>query len=93
MSERQRILDVLHSERFVDRSPQEVYYTLLDEGVYLGSPRTYYRILAQSQEVKERRAQRRHPDYHKPELLATGPNQVWSWDISVLWKHIKRWRT
>lgn len=84
LAEQQRILDTLHSERFVDRSPLEVYYTLLDEGIYLGSPRTYYRILAKNQEVKERRAQRRHPDYHKPELLATGPNQVWTWDITKL---------
>lgn len=58
--------------------------TLLDEGVYLGSTRTFYRVLAKNQEVKERRAQRRHPVYSKPELLATAPNQVWSWDITKL---------
>lgn len=82
--ERQQILDVLHSERFIDRAPAEVFYTLLDEGIYMGSIRTYYRILAANQEVKERRAQRRHPEYRKPELIATGPNQVWSWDITKL---------
>lgn len=86
LAEEQKILAVLHGERFIDRAPQEVYFTLLDEGVYLGSVRTYYRILAKHQEVKERRAQRRHPEYKRPELLATGPNQVWSWDISVLWQ-------
>jgi putative transposase len=74
----------LHSERFIDRAPAEVFYTLLDEGIYMGSIRTYYRILAANQEVKERRAQRRHPEYRKPELIATGPNQVWSWDITKL---------
>jgi putative transposase len=82
--ERQLILDTLHSERFIDRAPAEVYNTLLDEGVYLASLRTYYRILAENQEVKERRAQRRHPEYHKPELIATRPNQVWTWDITKL---------
>jgi putative transposase len=84
LAEEQKILEVLHGERFVDRAPSEVYHTLLDEGVYLGSVRTYYRILAKHQEVKERRAQRRHPEYKKPELLATGPNQVWTWDITKL---------
>ncbi len=84
LAEEQKILDVLHGERFIDRAPPEVYYTLLDEGIYLGSIRTYYRILAKHQEVKERRAQRRHPEYQKPELLATGPNQVWTWDITKL---------
>lgn len=82
--ERQLILDALHSERFVDRAPAEVYHTLLDEGIYLGSVRTYYRVLAENLEVKERRAQRRHPEYAKPELIATGPNQVWTWDITKL---------
>jgi putative transposase len=78
------ILDALHSERFIDRAPAEVYYTLLDEGIYLGSVRTFYRVLADNQEVKERRAQRRHTEYQKPELIATGPNQVWTWDITKL---------
>jgi putative transposase len=83
-NERQDVLDVLHSERFVDKPPAEVYATLLDEGNYLCSIRTMYRILADSQEVRERRNQLRHPAYKKPELLATAPNQVWSWDITKL---------
>jgi putative transposase len=78
------VLAVLHSERFVDRSPGQVYATLLDEGTYLCSERTMYRILDKHQEVKERRNQRKHPQYKKPELLATGPNEVWSWDITRL---------
>jgi len=83
-NERQDVLDVLHSERFVDKPSAEVYATLLDEGNYLCSTRTMYRILADSQEVRERRNQLRHPAYKKPELLATAPNQVWSWDITKL---------
>jgi putative transposase len=75
---------VLHSERFVDRAPAEVYATLRDEGRYLCSERTMYRLLAANQEVRERRDQLRHPAYKKPELVATGPNQVWSWDITKL---------
>jgi len=82
--EQQRVLDVLHEERFVDKAPQEVYASLLDEGTYLCSVRTMYRILEAHQEVKERRNQLRHPVYTKPELLAQGPNQVWSWDITKL---------
>ena len=88
--ERQAVLDVLHSERFVDRSPAEVYATLLDEDTYLCSERTMYRILADNDEVRERRDQLRHPDYVKPELLAAGPNQVWSWDITKL-KGPQKW--
>jgi putative transposase len=84
-SERQTVLDVLHSERFQDRAPVEVYATLLDEDCYLCSPRTMYRILdAEHGDVKERRRHVQRPAYSKPELLATGPNQVWSWDISKL---------
>jgi len=82
--ERQRVLDVLHSNRFVDRSPASVFTALLDEGVYHCSTRTMYRILHDSHEVCERRNQLRRPNYKKPELLATGPNQVWSWDITKL---------
>ena len=82
--ERSAVLAVLHSERFVDRSPGEVYATLLDEARYLCSVRTMYRILKTNQEVRERRDQCRHPAYRKPELLATGPNQVWSWDLTKL---------
>jgi putative transposase len=83
--ERSRLLDVLHSERFVDSSPAQVYATLLDEGCYLASQRTMYRLLAARHgSVRERRAQLTHPAYARPELLATGPNEVWSWDISKL---------
>lgn len=82
--ERQAVLAQLHSDRFVDQAPAEVYATLLDEGSYLCSVRTMYRILEAEQEVKERRNQLRHPRYTKPELLATAPNQVWSWDITKL---------
>lgn len=80
----QVVLDLLHSERFVDQAPAEVHATLLDEGLYLCSTRSMYRILDSAQEVKERRAQVRRPHYVKPELLATRPNQVWSWDITKL---------
>jgi putative transposase len=83
-AERQTVLDTLHGERFVDRAPAEVYATLLDEATYLCSIRTMYRILHDAQEVRERRNQLRHPSYRKPELLATAPNQVWSWDITKL---------
>jgi putative transposase len=78
------VLDILHEPRFVDLAPAEVYATLLDEGRYLCSERTMYRVLAENQEVRERRNQLRHPEYKKPELLATAPNQVWSWDITKL---------
>ena len=83
-AERQAILDALHSERFVDQSPTEVHATLLEEQRYLGSVRTMYRVLAGADEVRERRDQARHPSYAKPELVATGPNHVWSWDITKL---------
>ena len=83
-TERQAVLDVLHSPRFVDQSPTEVHATLLEEQTYLCSPRTMYRVLAAAHEVRERRAQARHPAYAAPELVATGPNQVWSWDITKL---------
>lgn len=83
-AERQAVLDVLHSDRFVDRSPQETYATLLDEDKYLCSIRTMYRILEDAKEIRERRQQLRHPPVKKPELVATRPNQVWSWDITKL---------
>lgn len=83
-TERQQVLAVLHSERFVDQAPPTVYATLLDEGQYLCSVRTMYRLLAEADEVRERRNQLRRPAYAKPELLATAPNQVWSWDITKL---------
>jgi len=82
--ERERILETLNSERFADKSPAEVQTTLLDEGTYLCSLRTMYRVLAGAGQVRERRNQLRHPAYSKPELLATRPNQVWSWDITKL---------
>lgn len=87
--ERQEVLDVLHSERFVDQAPAEVYGTLLDEGVYHCSVRTMYRVLEDAGEVQERRNQVRHPHYKAPELLATAPNQVWSWDITKLLGPVK----
>ncbi len=82
--ERQQVLETLHSPRFRDRAPAEVVATLLDEGRYLASERTMYRILAAEGEAGERRNQLVHPAYAKPELLATGPNQLWSWDITKL---------
>jgi putative transposase len=82
--EQETLLSVLNSERFADLSPREVYATLLSEGVYHGSVSTMYRLLQRNQQVKERRNQLRHPTYTKPELLATAPNQVWSWDITKL---------
>lgn len=88
--ERQEVLDLLHGERFVDQAPAQVAATLLDEERYLCSVRTMYRILDANQEVRERRNQLRHPTYTKPELLATGPNQVWTWDITKL-KGPRKW--
>ncbi len=83
-AERQHVLALLHDERFVDLPPAEVYATLLDEGRYVCSVRTMYRILHEQAEVRERRRQLRHPHYQAPELLATQPNQLWSWDITKL---------
>jgi putative transposase len=82
--ERQAVLDVLHSARFVDRAPTQVWAELIDDGTYYCSIRTMYRLLAEHGEVRERRDQLRHPSYQKPELLATAPNRVWSWDITKL---------
>ena len=82
--ERQAVLDALHEPRFVDLSPGQVHAQMLDEGRYLCSERTMYRILESAGEVKERRNQRRRPVYTKPELVAMAPNQVWSWDITKL---------
>jgi putative transposase len=82
--ERQVVLDVLHEPRFVDLSPAQIYATLLDEDRYLCSERTLYRVLDESQEVRERREQLRHPHHAAPQLLATRPNELWSWDISKL---------
>jgi putative transposase len=82
--QRGQVRDTLNSDRFMDQAPREVYATLLDEGEYLCSVRTMYRILDENKAVRERRDQLKHPNYKKPELLATGPNQVWSWDITKL---------
>ena len=84
-AEREAILAELHSERFLDSSPAQVWATLLDEGTYLASERTMYRLLeARHGSVRERRDQLTHPAYQRPELLATRPNEVWSWDVSKL---------
>jgi putative transposase len=88
-AERAEVRSLLNSARFVDQAPREVYASLLDEGRYLCSVRSMYRILAEHDEVRERRDQLRHPNYTKPELLATGPNQVWSWDITKLMGPVK----
>ncbi len=89
--ERQAVSDVLHSDRFVDSAPHQAYATLLDEGVYHCSISTMYRILrAEHGDVKERRNQVNRPVYKKPELLATAPNTVWSWDITKL-KGPEKW--
>jgi len=82
--ERETVLTRLHEERFQDRSPAAVYATLLDEGEYLCSIRSMYRLLEKRGESRERRDQLTHPPYKKPELLATAPNQLWSWDITKL---------
>jgi putative transposase len=83
-TEQENVLAHLHEERFQDRSPAAVYATLLDEGHYHCSIRTMYRLLEQRGESRERRDQLTHPPYQKPELLATAPNQLWSWDITKL---------
>jgi putative transposase len=83
-NERKAILDVLHSEAFVDQPPPEVYAALLSQGVYLASIRTMYRLLAELGESAERRAQRAPQRHVKPTLTATAPNQVWTWDITKL---------
>ena len=84
VAERQAVLAVLHEPRFVDLAPAEVYATLIEEDRYLCSVRTMHRILAENHESGERRDQIRHAKYAAPELLATGPNQLWSWDITKL---------
>jgi putative transposase len=83
-AERTAVLDLLHEPRFVDLAPAQVYAGLLDDERYVCSERTMYRILDAHQEVRERRDQRRHPGYAAPQLLATAPNQLWSWDITKL---------
>lgn len=83
-AEREAFLNIAHSTGFIDKSCAEIFYTMLDQGTHLCSIRTMYRILEENAEVKERRNQLRHPVYAKPELMATGPNQLWSWDITKL---------
>jgi putative transposase len=83
-AERQAILDALHSPRFADLAPAEAWAILLDEGIYLGSQSTFCRLLRRAGETRERRRQAVHPAVVKPELVATAPSQVWSWDITRL---------
>ena len=83
-AERQTVLNVFHEKRFEDLPPHQIWATLLDEGMYLCSIRTMYRILEKEGEVRERRKQLKHPAYEKPELLATQPKEIWSWDITRL---------
>jgi putative transposase len=87
--EAQRVLDLLHSERFQDQAPRQVYAELLDEGTYLASPSTMYRILAEHGESGERRNQREPRSHAVPHLVATAPNQVWTWDISKLATYVQ----
>ena len=82
--QRQAVLDVLRSERFVDLPPEQVFAILLEEKTYLCSVRTMYRLLKQYGETTPRRRQRQHPPYHRPELMADAPNQTWTWDITLL---------
>jgi putative transposase len=82
--EREQVLDVLDSDRFADKSPAQAWAVLLDEGSYYCSIRTMYRVLESRNEVRERRAQAAHPPRVRPELVADGPDQVWTWDITKL---------
>lgn len=82
--QRRKVLDLFHEERFIDATPYDVYYTLLDEGQYIASIRTMYRVLLEAGESLDRRNQRNHRNAIKPELIATAPCQVWSWDITKL---------
>jgi putative transposase len=88
--EKQIVLDLLRSERFIDKTPYEAFHILLDEGEYYCSPRTMYRLLDETGENNERRIQRNHRDAVKPELIATRPNEVWSWDITKL-RSTQKW--
>ncbi len=82
--EREELLAVLDSPRFADKAPRQVWAVLIDEGAYLASVSTMYRLLREAEQVRERRAQAAHPARKKPELIATGPNEIWSWDITKL---------
>ena len=90
-TERNHVLEVLNTAEFVDKAPTAVYATLLARGQYLCSPATMYRILAANAQVKERRRQARHPARARPELTATGPGQVYSWDITEQPRDFGRW--
>jgi len=83
-AEAEAIVDVLNSERFCDKAPAQIWATLLDEGTYLASVSTFYRLLRERRQVRERRRVARHLPHQKPELVATAPNEVWSWDITKL---------
>jgi putative transposase len=83
-AERQQVLDVLHEPRFCDLPPAQVWARLLDDGIYLASISTMYRLLRAQGESRDRRRQRTHPARVKPQLVATRPNDVWSWDITKL---------
>jgi putative transposase len=89
-AECERVLEVLVSDGYCDKSVRQVWAELLDAGIYYCSVRTMYRVLAKKAAVRERRDQLRHPEYTRPELLATGPNQLWSWDITKL-KGPRKW--
>jgi putative transposase len=82
--EREQVLQILNGDRFADKSPAQAWAVLLDEGCYMGSISTFYRVLRSADQVRERRAQARHPARVRPELVATGPDQVWTWDITKL---------
>jgi len=90
IAERDKILTVMNSTRYMDKTPYTIYYSLLDAGIYYCSIRTMYRILEENEMVKERRRIRRSTSYEKPELLATKPNELWSWDITKV-KGPKKW--
>jgi putative transposase len=91
IEEKDKVLTLLHSERFIDKTPHDAFNALIDEGQYYCSPRTMYRVLKERGETVERRPQRSHRDAVKPELIATRPNEVWSWDITKL-KGPKKWQ-
>lgn len=82
--EKQGVLDLLHSERFIDKTPYQAFNALIDSGEYYCSVRTMYRVLEAEGETQDRRSQRNHRDAVKPELIATKPNEVWSWDVTKL---------
>ena len=88
-NEKEEVLKVLNSEKYVDKAPAAVVASLLDEGKYLCSVGSMYRILKANKAIKERRDQKRHPEYYRPELIATGPNQVWTWDITKIRTGVK----